>query len=208
MTQKALRRTQDDRTRATAGALMRAAQDLFGELGYEATSLDDIVARARVTKGALYHHFPSGKASLFEAVVLALQDRLMAAMDETAKNAKGPDDLKRVLDSYFRIATEPHFHRITLLDAPAVFGPEKWREIEHRHALRLIRDSVELVLGATNASEAAKAMLAQTFFGAAYEATFAVVNAADRAAARRLAVETVAAIMVGTYTVLLRPQNS
>src|SRR4051794_18679182 len=52
---------------STRQALVGAAEDLFTEHGYAATSLDAIVAAARVTKGALYHHY-SGKQALFEAV--------------------------------------------------------------------------------------------------------------------------------------------
>ena len=52
---------------STKRALVDVAEELFTENGYAATSLDAIVAGARVTKGALYHHF-SGKQALFEAV--------------------------------------------------------------------------------------------------------------------------------------------
>src|SRR3954447_26278889 len=51
----------------TKRALVDVAEELFTEHGYANTSLDAIVAGARVTKGALYHHF-SGKQALFEAV--------------------------------------------------------------------------------------------------------------------------------------------
>jgi AcrR family transcriptional regulator len=187
--------------------LLRAAERLFGDKGYEATSLDDIAARAGVTKGALYHHFPGGKAALFESVVLRLQGRLAQAMDQAAKDASSLEGLKRVLDTYFVIATEPAFHRITSLDAPAVFGPDKWRAIEYAHALRHIRHSIDLVLSAARADSASKDMLAKAFFGATNEATFAVAGAQDRAAARRLAVDTIATIVEGAYTVLLRSKT-
>ena len=52
---------------STKRALVDVAEELFTESGYANTSLDAIVAGARVTKGALYHHF-SGKQALFEAV--------------------------------------------------------------------------------------------------------------------------------------------
>ena len=52
---------------ATRAELVRAARELFGEHGYADTSLDEIVTRAGVTKGALYHHF-TGKEDLFRAV--------------------------------------------------------------------------------------------------------------------------------------------
>jgi AcrR family transcriptional regulator len=199
-------RTQEDRSRTTAAALLGAAETLFGLNGYAATGLDDIAARAGVTKGALYHHFPTGKSALFEAVVLRIQARLTTTMDEAAKGVSGIAGFKHVLDVYFRIAAEPEIYRITLLDAPSVLGPDKWREIEHRHALRYLRMSVDDVLGQTKSTEAEKAMLAQAFFGAAYEAIVAIANAADRAAARRVAVDTIAAIVEGAYMVLLRPK--
>ena len=52
---------------STKRGLVDVAEELFTEHGYAATSLDAIVSGARVTKGALYHHF-SGKQALFEAV--------------------------------------------------------------------------------------------------------------------------------------------
>src|ERR1700733_7086788 len=44
---------------ATRASLLQAALELFGSEGFADTSLDDVVARAQVTKGALYHHFGS-----------------------------------------------------------------------------------------------------------------------------------------------------
>ncbi|HVT41686.1 MAG TPA: helix-turn-helix domain-containing protein, partial [Acidimicrobiales bacterium] len=55
---------QGDATRAT---LVGAARELFGAQGYAETSIDEIVARAGLTKGAVYHHF-EGKEGLFTAV--------------------------------------------------------------------------------------------------------------------------------------------
>ena len=51
----------------TRKALLDAARTLFGERGYGATSLDEVAQAAKVTKGALYHHF-EGKQELFAAV--------------------------------------------------------------------------------------------------------------------------------------------
>ena len=52
---------------STRKALVKSAADLFAERGYAGTSLDEVVSAARVTKGALYHHF-AGKLALFQAV--------------------------------------------------------------------------------------------------------------------------------------------
>jgi AcrR family transcriptional regulator len=52
------------------GEILAAAQALFAERGYAATRLDEIAARAGVSKGALYLYFPT-KQDLFRAVVIA-----------------------------------------------------------------------------------------------------------------------------------------
>ena len=56
------------RKEARPGELAAAALDLFVEKGYAATRLDDVAARAGVSKGTLYLYFAS-KEALFKAVV-------------------------------------------------------------------------------------------------------------------------------------------
>ena len=72
---------------STRRALVDVATELFTEQGYAGTSLDEIVAGARVTKGALYHHF-SGKQALFESVFEKVEER--AARDIHKRGARQP----------------------------------------------------------------------------------------------------------------------
>ena len=51
---------------ATRQALLDAATELFGTVGFDATSVQTIVDRANVTKGGFYHHFESKQALLHE----------------------------------------------------------------------------------------------------------------------------------------------
>src|SRR5918994_4120086 len=77
----------------TRGALVDAGRRLFGEKGFRGTSVEDLARDARVTTGALYHHFPT-KTALFEAVFVQAHMELMAASLEAAKDAKdGLDEL-------------------------------------------------------------------------------------------------------------------
>jgi TetR/AcrR family transcriptional regulator len=68
------------RSEARPGEIVQAALDLFVEKGFTATRMDEIAARAGVTKGTVYLYFP-GKEELFHAVV----EEMMGAQMETAE---------------------------------------------------------------------------------------------------------------------------
>ncbi|MFE7843263.1 ScbR family autoregulator-binding transcription factor [Streptomyces sp. NPDC057474] len=57
-----------ERAIRTRRAILRAAASVFDEFGYEAATVGEILARAEVTKGAMYFHFPS-KQALAEGVL-------------------------------------------------------------------------------------------------------------------------------------------
>ncbi|HEY1715578.1 MAG TPA: helix-turn-helix domain-containing protein [Solirubrobacteraceae bacterium] len=63
---------------ATRRAVLAAARAAFGTKGYAQTSVDEIAAAARVTKGAVYHHF-SGKEALFRAVWAEVEAAVLTA---------------------------------------------------------------------------------------------------------------------------------
>jgi TetR/AcrR family transcriptional regulator, transcriptional repressor for nem operon len=70
-------------TRPTRGKLVEAARRLFWERGYEATSLQDVVDRARVKSGSLYYFFRT-KEDLLLAVLDHYVDLLWPAVIEPA----------------------------------------------------------------------------------------------------------------------------
>ncbi|MHA5054044.1 ScbR family autoregulator-binding transcription factor [Streptomyces sp. SD15] len=59
---------QQERAIRTRRTILEAAAAVFDERGYEAATIGEILARAGVTKGALYFHFPS-KQSLAEGLL-------------------------------------------------------------------------------------------------------------------------------------------
>lgn len=79
--------------------LLSAALELFVERGYSSTRLEDVAARAGVSKGTLYLYF-EGKQELFEAVVrtaiVPLIDDYRRDIDESAASADA------LLERYFR----------------------------------------------------------------------------------------------------------
>src|SRR5919206_1407702 len=77
------RRTQAERRAATRRALLDAARSLFAEKGYHGTAAEEIVGRAGLTRGALYHHFED-KRDLFRVVV----DEMEGEIDEEIEAAE------------------------------------------------------------------------------------------------------------------------
>src|SRR5262249_22580061 len=114
----------------TAGALVEAARELFAEDGYAATSLDAVAAKARVTKGAVYHHFES-KQQLFEAVFAREVTRLATLLPTVFTRKKDPwDAFEASCRAYLEECLDPGLQRIVLLDAPAAIGWEAMRRLE------------------------------------------------------------------------------
>jgi AcrR family transcriptional regulator len=137
-----------DQVQQTRAALVSAARARFGRQGFSETSVEDIAREARVTTGALYHHFAT-KTALFEAVFEQLHEESLA--QSAAAAAGGRDDLDRLArgsDAFLDSVLDPEVQRILIVDAPAVLGPERFTELDERYAFAAI---VLLLQGASEA---------------------------------------------------------
>ncbi len=86
---------------ASGGAIREAAARLFLERGYQATSMDEIAAAARISKQTIYTHFPS-KELLFADLVLSNTERveqfaasMVATFNAAGDTRQGLRDLAR-----------------------------------------------------------------------------------------------------------------
>src|SRR6185437_16102188 len=114
--------TQQERSEATTTALVEAARDLFAKDGYAATSLDAVVGKAGMTKGALYHHF-AGKRELFAAVFAGEQQKLSGVVAAAYAGRQDPwEAFEAGCRAFVEACQEPGVQRIFLLDAPAALG--------------------------------------------------------------------------------------
>ncbi|HEY2223352.1 TetR/AcrR family transcriptional regulator [Actinomycetospora sp.] len=130
-------------TEATRRALLDAAAELFTERGFGRTSLDDIAAVARVTKGAIYHHFAS-KPGLFEA----LFDELEIAENGAARAAFVAEDDPTVgalaaLDQFLLACSEPVYGTLVFREAPLALGWDAWRLCEEKYSYALVSDMLD-----------------------------------------------------------------
>jgi AcrR family transcriptional regulator len=132
----------------TRAALIRAGRRLFGDKGFRSTSVEDLASEARVTTGALYHHFPT-KTALFEAVFEDTHTELMAASTEAAQDARDHvDALARGFDAFLDASLRPDVQQILVLDGPAVLGPARYTELDERYAFTVIVAALEQAVDA------------------------------------------------------------
>jgi AcrR family transcriptional regulator len=178
----------DAEARATNDALVQAALELFTERGYAEVGTEEIVARARVTRGALYHYFRD-KRDLFRAVFQRVEAELMERVGAKMGGADNPWDLMLTgMRSFLDACEEPAVKQISLTDAPAVLGWREWREIDNRHGLGLTRAALEGAVSAGVLRPIPVEAMAHLFVAALSEAAF-VIAYADRPRKARAEVE-------------------
>src|SRR5665648_460638 len=139
-----------EQAEATRAALLEAARALFAQRGYAAVGTEEIVRRARVTRGALYHHF-RGKEDLFRAVVEDVERELTERIAAEALAIEAVDPwaaLRGGARAFLAASAEPEVQRIIMLDAPAVLGWVQWREIGQRYGLGLVEGVLEAAMEA------------------------------------------------------------
>jgi AcrR family transcriptional regulator len=162
---------------ATREALIRAALELFTRRGYADVGTEEIVARAKVTRGALYHHFED-KRDLFRAVFERVEKELMERIGSTMEAVDDPWDLMLAgMRAFLDACEEPAVKQISLTDAPAVLGWQEWREIDNRHGLGLTRAALQNAVDAGAMRPIAVEPMAHLFVAALSEAAFVIAHA-------------------------------
>ena len=181
-TVKSLREEAVDATRA---ALLESALRLFTDKGFAGTSLDDVVREARVTKGALYHHFRGGKLELFEAVFaevdLRLAERTIAAKPQDASPWSA---LEAGLDAYLEACADPVVRRIMFQEGPVALGWTRWRELDGCNSRELLQGVLQSLMDEGQIRPQPVDLLTRLLFTTLGEAGMSVAEAEDQVAAR------------------------
>lgn len=114
----------------TRRALLATARVLFAENGYQATRTEEIVQRAGLTRGALYHHFRD-KQDLFRAVFEEVSGEVVQLLRRRSNDphidawALFRANSEVYLDA---ASTNRAYRQIVLVDGPAVLGWTVWSE--------------------------------------------------------------------------------
>ena len=162
-------RSNRQRSQETQALLIATGRELFVSQGYADTGTPQIVARAKVTRGALYHHF-DGKLGLFHAVAQQAANEVAQAIGSGSANAKTPlDALLAGSKAYFAAMAAEDRAQLLLLEAPAVLS------VDQVQALNIAAGGAELKDGLLaaiphHATSVAKANALTTIVSAAFDA--------------------------------------
>src|SRR5208282_2017118 len=192
-----VKRRKLEQSQATRSALIKTARKLFARHGYADTDIETVARRTRVTRGALYHHFRD-KQDLFSAVFDLEEQNLAQTVAMAAVSQSGTwEGMLAGCNAFLDACLDPAVQRIVLIDALAVLGWERWREIDTRYNLRLVRDALQAAADQGTIAPEPLDPLAHLLIGALTEAAIFIAHADDQPAARREVGQNVVQLLSG-----------
>jgi AcrR family transcriptional regulator len=187
-----------ERSEATRRRIVQVARELVAEEGYARLSTTEVMRRAGVSRGGLYHHF-AGKADLLAAVLEALELDVVEQLAVVVADA--PDQFAALdtgiqwyLDECLR-STE--LQRVGLVEGRKALGWEAWREVIAPHGLSMLSAALAAAIDEGKMQRVDPDTLAHLILAALHEATALILSAADRAAERQRAGQAMAKLLDG-----------
>lgn len=179
-------------------AVVEAARDLFMERDYDRVSIEQILERSGVSRGALYHHFPT-KLDLFIAVYQASELRVTDQIAARTSSSSSPfEALVDGARAYLRLCeTDEEFRRIGLTQSRAVLGWEGWRIAASELGIAVTLALVSAAIEAGELPPHDPETTAQILLGALIEAAMLIVTAEDRTAARERSEQVIVGLLEG-----------
>ena len=187
--------TQAERTEATRARLIATARRLFAEKGFASTSTEEILSEASVSRGALYHHFPS-KTDLFQATFEAVEDDLTAQVMTAAATTSDPKRmLERGFEAFLDQCRNPEVQRIVMIDGATVLGWDTWHALDERYGFGAIKAVLALAAEQGTIPTSSVDPMAHLLLGAVMQAGMVVARADDQAGTKRAMTKTFARII-------------
>src|SRR5580704_12689068 len=110
--------------------ILRTAARLFQQRGYDATSMNDVAAALKLSKGGLYHHFQSKDEILFEIMNHAMEITQERVLNPVRGITDPEDRLRALIRLHIEVVLSPRDREITVM----------LHEKEGLHSLRRKRD--------------------------------------------------------------------
>jgi AcrR family transcriptional regulator len=170
----------------TRTALIEAARRLFAAHGYDETGTEQIVADARVTRGALYHHFRD-KADLFRAVMAEAAGSVAQRLIDEQLASESPSPLAEIrngVSAFLDVCVASDFQRIVLVDGPRVLGSDAWEELVERYGRGILEEWLNRCMQAGELATVPVRALARLLIAMLTEASLAIARSTTPAQTR------------------------
>jgi AcrR family transcriptional regulator len=190
-------RTNAERSEATRAELIAAGRTLFARDGYSNVSTEQIVTKAKVTRGALYHHF-GDKRGLFRDVAEAVEADITVRIGESVVGLTDLWDIVlKSADTFLDICLEPEFQRIAILDAMSVLGQREFMDIADRYGGALLEALITAMIDAGEVKPLPVKPAARMLTGALIYGGLVIAESEDQKATRAEVGNVVEALLKG-----------
>jgi AcrR family transcriptional regulator len=95
--------------------ILRTAARLFQQRGYDATSMNDVAAALKLSKGGLYHHFQSKDEILFEIMNHAMEITQERVLKPVSTIADPEERLRALIRLHIELVLSPRDREITVV---------------------------------------------------------------------------------------------
>src|ERR1700733_7143336 len=95
--------------------ILRTAARLFQQRGYDATSMNDVAAALKLSKGGLYHHFQSKDEILFEIMNHAMEITQERVLDPVRGISDPAERLRALIRLHIEVVLSPRDREITVM---------------------------------------------------------------------------------------------
>jgi AcrR family transcriptional regulator len=95
--------------------ILRTAARLFQQRGYDATSMNDVAAALKLSKGGLYHHFQSKDEILFEIMDHAMEITQERVLNPVRGIADPEERLRALIRLHIEVVLSPRDREITVM---------------------------------------------------------------------------------------------
>ena len=113
----------------TVSKVLAVARKMFGKQGFAATSTSEIIKHAGITRGGLYHHFPS-KKDIFRAVFRMTMEEIAEQIKFDKSVTDRREHFVKATIAFFKACLEPDKLTIVMIDAPSVLGIDEFRKLD------------------------------------------------------------------------------
>jgi AcrR family transcriptional regulator len=187
-----------ERADATRERIVQAARELVVEHGYDGVSTGQVLARAQVSRGGLYHHF-AGKDELMAAVLEAVERDFSQRLAVAVAGARDPfDALASGVQWYLDECRHSiELQRVGLYEGRKALGWQAWRDTIAPYGLAMLADGLRAAIDAGQLEDADPRALAHMILALLHEATTMILAAPDQDAERERVGASVAVMIDG-----------